>query len=125
MRELRTNVVGCRVHRPDTKTSTSAKSGNRKKATNDTKNASVLLAVILHDTVLFPEGGGQPTDTGVLKLDTGETLDVVEVKRHGGVAVHYVRVGEADTANLLSVGVPVLVALDDSGFVRRLDHVSV
>ncbi|KAI0254769.1 hypothetical protein BJV78DRAFT_1152063 [Lactifluus subvellereus] len=44
--------------------------------------------------VLFPEGGGQPTDIGTLISEDGFTWDVEFVKRHGGVAVHYVKLAE-------------------------------
>ena len=89
------------------------------------KDSSVLLEVVLHDTVLFPEGGGQPSDTGVLTLSDGTALGVVEVRRHGGIAVHYVRVQDGlNSVHELGVGTDVTVALDDAGLARRLDHVS-
>lgn len=87
-----------------------------------------LLEVILQDTVIFPEGGGQPTDTGIITTDTDGTVwEVVQAKRHGGHAVHYVSVksGDVDAALLaFSPGVRVTVALDQAGSDRRYDHVS-
>ena len=53
--------------------------------------AAPLLEVVLHDTIIFPEGGGQPSDVGILTSSDGELWDVIESKRHGGHAVHYVR----------------------------------
>ncbi len=60
----------------------------------------------LADTVLYPEGGGQPSDRGWI----GEVA-VVEVRRAGGVLRHYLET--AVTAG------PVRVTLD---WERRFDH---
>ncbi|KAG6861001.1 hypothetical protein C0995_005021 [Termitomyces sp. Mi166 len=87
-----------------------------------------LLEVILHDTVIFPEGGGQPTDTGIITtVVDGMTWEVLQAKRHGGHAVHYVRVKEGDTDKALlafSPGAKVTVALGQEGYDRRYDHMS-
>ncbi|KAH0587512.1 Alanyl-tRNA editing protein Aarsd1 [Termitomyces sp. J132] len=87
-----------------------------------------LLEVILHDTVIFPEGGGQPTDTGLITTNAdGVTWEVLQAKRHGGHAVHYVRVKEGDTDTALlafSPGAKVTVALGQEGYDRRYDHMS-
>lgn len=85
-----------------------------------------LLEVILHDTVIFPEGGGQPTDTGIITATDGTDWEVVQCKRHGGHAVHYVRVpnGAVDAALLaFTPGAKVTAALGKEGFDRRYDHV--
>lgn len=85
-----------------------------------------LLEVILHDTVIFPEGGGQPSDIGLLTSADGEVWNVIEVKRHGGHAVHYVRATDLDAQAALRVFTPGAragVALGEEGFKRRLDHV--
>ena len=90
--------------------------------------SSPLLEVILHDTVLFPEGGGQPSDIGVLTSADGETWEVVEVKRIGGHAVHYVKIGEKGmevALDAFKTGQKVGAALGESGLSRRLDHVRV
>jgi misacylated tRNA(Ala) deacylase len=87
-----------------------------------------ILEVILHDTVIFPEGGGQPTDTGVITTVDGTIWEVVQAKRHGGHAVHYVRVQGRNVEEALlafSLGAKVTAALDQDGFDRRYDHVSV
>lgn len=85
-----------------------------------------VLEVILHDTVLFPEGGGQPSDIGYITATcNGQIYNVTEVKRAGGHAIHYVRVINADSDVLaLSPGAEVGVKLGDDGFNRRYDHVS-
>ena len=104
------------------------KGGNTKQA----KASSVptfrhpVLQVVLHDTVLFPEGGGQPTDIGTLTSEDGSTWDVELVKRHGGVAVHYIKLTEdgGDVPSTFSPGKQVSLELGHAGFQRRLDHVS-
>ena len=88
-----------------------------------------LLEVILHDTVIFPEGGGQPTDTGkITTLSDGTVWQVIQAKRHGAHAVHYVRVadGNLDVAlSAFSQGANVSVALEQEDSDRRYDHVLV
>ena len=87
-----------------------------------------LLHVLLHDTVIFPEGGGQPTDTGKIRtIANGVTWEVVQAKRHGGHAVHYVRLpaGTDVDAALIAFqpGAQVTVSLDQEDWDRRYDHV--
>ncbi|ANZ74755.1 BA75_01650T0 [Komagataella pastoris] len=74
-----------------------------------------LYLVELEDTVLFPEGGGQPSDTGSLAF--GEhSFDVIYVGRNGLKAVHYVTVpGDIP----LKVGDNVTVSVN---WVSRWDH---
>lgn len=82
--------------------------------------------MILHDTVIFPEGGGQPTDIGIITTSDGMVWEVVQAKRHGGHAVHYVRVQvhDVDLAILaFSPGSKVTASLDQAGYDRRYDHV--
>lgn len=83
--------------------------------------------MILHDTVLFPEGGGQPNDIGVITSADGELWDVVDVKRRGGHAIHFIKVKEGKTADdalaAFATGSIARTALGDQGFQRRLDHV--
>lgn len=45
--------------------------------------------VVLDQTAFYPEGGGQPADTGLLKYDKG-AVKVVDVQRVGHVIVHQV-----------------------------------
>jgi misacylated tRNA(Ala) deacylase len=80
----------------------------------------------LHDTVLFPEGGGQPTDIGTLTSEDGVSWDIELVKRHGGVAVHYVKLAEGvnNVPDAFAQEKQVSLALGHVGFQRRLDHVS-
>ncbi len=49
------------------------------------------FAVILDDTVFYPEGGGQPADKGFIRLENGEEIPVTDVKRNSSdEVVHYV-----------------------------------
>lgn len=57
----------------------------------DPAKKNSTFEVELQDTILFPEGGGQPTDTGVLRiLNSQETLRVSQVQRKGLQAIHHV-----------------------------------
>ncbi|SCV04806.1 LANO_0G12552g1_1 [Lachancea nothofagi CBS 11611] len=52
---------------------------------------TTLYEVELQDTILFPEGGGQPGDTGfILPAGSVEEIIVSQVARKGLHAVHYV-----------------------------------
>jgi len=48
--------------------------------------------IVLDRTLFYPEGGGQPADTGVIRLDTGtgNELKVVDVRDVEGVILHEV-----------------------------------
>lgn len=47
--------------------------------------------VELLDTVLFPEGGGQPSDTGTMKIiGSSEVINVKEVLRKNLDCLHFV-----------------------------------
>jgi misacylated tRNA(Ala) deacylase len=55
--------------------------------------------VVLDQTLLYAEGGGQPYDTGVLRWDGGEN-QVLRVAKEKGVIKHYVdRMPEAETVH--------------------------
>lgn len=123
LREFVSTVVRCEVAKSQP---TSAASKRRKEGRAHTPQDQ-LLEVILHDTILFPEGGGQPHDTGLLITQNGSRWEVVDVKRHGGHAVHYVRV-QADTEDAVkafSPGSTVDISLGEQGTQRRLDHVRI
>ncbi|XP_064030162.1 alanyl-tRNA editing protein Aarsd1-like isoform X4 [Pogoniulus pusillus] len=63
--------------------------------------------VVLEDTILFPEGGGQPDDRGLI----GD-IPVLRVTRRGSEAIHFVQAP-------LEPGAEVLLSLD---WDRRFDH---
>ncbi|CAO1415929.1 unnamed protein product [Diamesa serratosioi] len=73
--------------------------------------------VIFNDTVLFPEGGGQPTDHGTitLKSDESKKLRVTNVIRRGAEALHFLDGSDGD----IKVGDEVLQEID---WIRREDH---
>ncbi|XP_065557445.1 alanyl-tRNA editing protein Aarsd1-B-like isoform X1 [Artemia franciscana] len=68
---------------------------------------SELYRITLKDTILFPEGGGQPEDHGFL-----DDISVVHVRRENGIVAHY-------TLSPLAVGKEVTIKLD---WERRFDH---
>ncbi|XP_063241006.1 alanyl-tRNA editing protein Aarsd1-B isoform X1 [Bacillus rossius redtenbacheri] len=78
-----------------------------KVVSNGKKTTVKGYEVVLEDTILFPEGGGQPCDTGSL-----DGVPVLQVTRRGAQAVHFV-------AAPLAVGAAVRQRLD---WGRRLDH---
>ncbi|KAH1174116.1 hypothetical protein KIL84_002260 [Mauremys mutica] len=63
--------------------------------------------VVLEDTILFPEGGGQPDDRGLIA-----DIPVLRVTRQGPAAVHFVQTP-------LEPGSEVLLTVD---WDRRFDH---
>ncbi|KII94822.1 hypothetical protein PLICRDRAFT_169542 [Plicaturopsis crispa FD-325 SS-3] len=122
---LDTTVVSNTVHQPPAVPA--AKKGGKKAAAAAPPAAPVgpLLEVITHDTVIFPEGGGQPSDIGTITTADGTSFDVVECRRHGGHAVHYVKVKNAEKDALhFGPGAKVTVALGEEGFTRRQDHMT-
>ena len=67
--------------------------------------AAGTALLVLSDTVLFPEGGGQPCDFGTLQLADGASVAVSAVENRGGQAVHV-------CSRPLEPGTPVTVVLD-------------
>lgn len=43
-------------------------------------------SIILDRTAFYPTGGGQPCDTGLLRLDDGTVLEVIDVSGRGSIA---------------------------------------
>ncbi|KAK7482498.1 hypothetical protein BaRGS_00026315, partial [Batillaria attramentaria] len=76
-------------------------------AENGKKTKVLCFEVILDDTILFPEGGGQPDDRGTI----GEA-EVVKVERRGATAVHY-------ALTEVATGSEVRLSVD---WERRFDH---
>ncbi|KAM0751105.1 ThrRS/AlaRS common domain-containing protein [Meredithblackwellia eburnea MCA 4105] len=113
--ELVATVVKCEklVRGPE-----KAEGAGKKKAGKRDAGSEVMKPVedqwelILDDTVLFPEGGGQPSDFGTLTpLSGGDPVRVASVVRRNLSAVH--TVGKA-----FEVGEKVLVKVDEE---RRKD----
>ncbi|KAF9006426.1 ThrRS/AlaRS common domain-containing protein [Cyathus striatus] len=125
LRSLETTIVSCSVHQPPP---SPAGKKSKKTVISPALPSDPVLEVILHDTVIFPEGGGQPTDTGLITTHPDGTIwRVVQAKRHGGHAVHYVRVETGDVQGAvlaLFPGRSVGVSLNDEDYGRRYDHMS-
>lgn len=98
--KLRTSVVSCTEYAPPP-AATPTNGGGKKQKKNATAAAPAAPAkkqyeVELEDTVLFPEGGGQPSDTGVLLVGNEDQqgavkeVNVTSVRRDGLKALHLV-----------------------------------
>ncbi|KAL1407111.1 hypothetical protein Q8F55_006525 [Vanrija albida] len=108
------------------------KGRDRKKATPSSSAApsgaatptGALWEVELEDTVIFPEGGGQPWDTGVLRVadaNGGTHAFTIEAcVRRGLDAVHRVRVPPGSAVDFAAL--PGLEASVEVDWERRLDH---
>jgi len=83
-----------------------------KKKTDSPPIVGDVYTVITEDTILYPEGGGQPHDTGRM----GE-LEVIDVQEVDGLVAHSVLVKEGQT--IFEVGQSVVQHLDWN---RRFDH---
>lgn len=93
-KEFTTNVVSCNE-------------AELKTVSNGKKETLKGFDVICEDTILFPEGGGQPCDYGFL-----DDVRVLSVQRRGAEAVHFVD-------KPLDPGKTVKQVID---WDRRLDH---
>lgn len=120
LKTLSTVVLSCKEYQPPKKATKKKKKNNKKnnKGKKEPENDSkpeTLYEVELKDTVLFPEGGGQPSDTGFLivgKDKEEETIPVRHVSREGLKAEHFI-------TKPLDVGTKVSMKVD---WDRRFDH---
>ncbi|KAL8559275.1 hypothetical protein ACOMHN_059966 [Nucella lapillus] len=94
LKELRSKVVSCQPAQVTV-------------VQNGKKTKVQCQEVVLEDTVLFPEGGGQPDDRGTI----GDA-EVIKVERRGATAVHYA-LGEMTPRSEVSMKVD---------WPRRFDH---
>eukprot|EP00040_Diaphanoeca_grandis_P012798 m.64749 g.64749 ORF g.64749 m.64749 type:complete len:468 (+) comp23473_c0_seq1:80-1483(+) len=103
LKTLSTTVISCnKVETP--KEDDAGKKSKKKKVAVTNAEA---WHVVLSDTILFPEGGGQPNDVGKI----GESF-VTNVQNVGGIAVH-------TTSTPIDVGSEVAVEVD---WDRRWDN---
>ena len=51
------------------------------RATDATIEATVDGAVVLNQTIFYPEGGGQPGDRGILHCANGESITIVDTRK--------------------------------------------
>ncbi|KAJ3723012.1 alanyl-tRNA synthetase domain-containing protein [Lentinula raphanica] len=124
LRKIETTVVACNVSQPP---SAPAGKKSKKAVVAPTLPNEPILEVVLHDTVIFPEGGGQPTDTGLLTTSDGKIWSVLQAKRHGGHAVHYVKINNGELDLSLTAFIPgscVTASLGQEDYDRRYDHMS-
>jgi hypothetical protein len=88
-----------------------------------TSSTAKIYEVETLDSVLFPEGGGQPSDEGLMvPLEGGKVSEGMKVKhvmRRGLRAVHFVEIEDRDQ-EMLEVGKEVELKVD---WERRLDLV--
>lgn len=110
LKTLQTKVVACKDYQPIL-TSRDKQNLNKKSANANKEPSEKLYAVELEDTVLFPEGGGQPFDTGRFTLPDNRTVPVKMVLRKELTAVHV-------TEEPVPEGSSVLVEVD---WERRMD----
>lgn len=87
LKSFQTVVVSCKEYEP---IMTSKDKQNKGKKIEEKAPAEKLYAVELEDTILFPEGGGQPHDTGSIVLTDSSSIDVKQVLRKELTAVHVV-----------------------------------
>lgn len=121
LQSLETEVVSCKEYIPPKTSKTTGKSKS-KKPTDSEKSAEkssvisskqYLLEFV--DSVLFPEGGGQPTDHGSitpLSSAPGEVIPITNIQRHGLRCIHF-------SSQPLEPGTKVRQDVD---FGRRWDH---
>lgn len=115
LRTLRATVLSCvavEVTAPPAEKTTKKKKGKKQDGGGGDGGAEIATVgpqwhVGLSDTVLFPEGGGQPADRG-----TVGGVDCVDVQVADGFAVHTL-------AGPLDLGASVDIAVD---WTRRWDH---
>ncbi|KAJ7781284.1 ThrRS/AlaRS common domain-containing protein [Mycena metata] len=127
LRELNATVVSSVIYSPPLPAGKNAKNAKKAVLAPTIPQDAICLEVSLSDTVIFPEGGGQPSDTGIITTADGTVWNVLQAKRHGGQAIHYVHVLDrnVDAALLaFSPGAKVKVELDQTGFERRYDHMT-
>ncbi|GJJ07594.1 hypothetical protein Clacol_001797 [Clathrus columnatus] len=110
LKELTTWVIQCQE-------SQGPEAPKDKKKKPQSVQGEPVVEVLLHDSILFPEGGGQPSDIGFMESSEGDVWHVLEVRRRGHHAIHYVRCGK-----ILPPGSLVKVYLGTAGFHRRYDH---
>lgn len=121
LQTLETEVVSCEEYQPPKTAQQNGKS-KTKKSTDPSKalpngdsTPGKTWLIELADSVLFPEGGGQPTDHGSitpLNNDGAEPIPIMSIQRHGLRCIHF-------SPTPLAQGTLVRQTVD---FTRRWDH---
>lgn len=86
LKTFETIVVSCNPYKPIL----SSKDKQNKNLKKSEEASDKLFGLELQDTNLFPEGGGQPYDTGSIYLPDKTKVDVLKVLRDGLKAVHVI-----------------------------------
>ena len=60
------------------------------KLLKDVQTEDGIRFLIFDKTPFYPEMGGQVCDTGVIKLESGEIVQIVNVQKVAGVILHFV-----------------------------------
>ncbi|KAK9360995.1 Threonyl/alanyl tRNA synthetase [Lipomyces starkeyi] len=108
LRNFETTVVSCR----QIKTAPPSKAGKKSKlTTTPSDDTQECFEVELKDTILFPEGGGQPSDHGVIATPDAE-FPVLAIRRALLTALHRV-------PKHIEPNTPVKLEVD---WKRRFDH---
>jgi misacylated tRNA(Ala) deacylase len=118
LQTLETEVVSCEEFVPPKQQNVNSKT---KKSTDPTKGfengdaaSNKIYLIELADSVLFPEGGGQYTDHGIitpLQTEKQEEIPIRSIQRHGLRCIHF-------SPTPLTPGTPVRQTVD---FARRWD----
>ncbi|CUM63319.1 uncharacterized protein PRCAT00000890001 [Priceomyces carsonii] len=88
LKTLKTKVVSANEYTP-IQTSRDKQNKNKKvKEQSEETSKGLLYALELEDTILFPEGGGQPCDYGTITLPNDDVIDVKSVLRDKLKAIH-------------------------------------
>jgi misacylated tRNA(Ala) deacylase len=121
LQTFETEVVSCTEYSPPETPKQNGKA-KTKKSTDPTKfqqnrdsATSKTWLIELADSVLFPEGGGQPTDHGSvtpLSNDSAASIPITNIQRHGLRCMHF-------SPAPLEPGTKVKQTVD---FTRRWDH---
>ncbi|KAH7079167.1 Threonyl/alanyl tRNA synthetase [Paraphoma chrysanthemicola] len=118
LRSFETEVVSCEEYSPPKAPQQNGKT-KTKKSTDPTKFNQIVdsktYLIELADSVLFPEGGGQPTDQGTLtplSSESPEPIPIASIQRHGLRCIHF-------SPTPLEPGTKVRQDVD---FTRRWDH---
>ncbi|CAO2657475.1 Nn.00g036010.m01.CDS01 [Neocucurbitaria sp. VM-36] len=121
LQTLETEVVSCNEYIPPQTPQQNGKSKSKKSTDptealqNGDSAPSKTWLIEFADSVLFPEGGGQPTDHGSLTPlsdDKNGSIPITSIQRHGLRCIHF-------SPTPLSPGTPVRQTVE---FTRRWDH---
>lgn len=114
LKTLKTTVLNCTpIENKVDKKKSKTKGKDKKQETVEPQINKQLYELELEDTILFPEGGGQPADKGFIVIDENDKkIEVIDVQRKNLKAIHI-------TEEPIEKDVKVKIEVD---WRRRLDH---